>query len=81
MLPGFINLQVVLIQPLAIHSSLTLKYIHQKSCNKLQPLSVIVWLPLPKIGAITSPIKQVNLIKIFIDGPEVSLNGSLQYHP
>ncbi|WP_408034063.1 hypothetical protein [Tenacibaculum sp. 1_MG-2023] len=26
------------------------------------------------MGAITEPIKQVNLIKIFIDGPEVSLN-------
>jgi hypothetical protein len=34
-----------------------------------------------KIGAITSPIKQVNLIKIFIDGPEVSLNGSPTVSP
>src|SRR5690349_7916188 len=37
--------------------------------------------PLPKIGAITNPIKQVNLIKIFIDGPEVSLNGSPTVSP
>ena len=35
----------------------------------------------PKIGAITSPIKHVSLIRIFIDGPEVSLNGSPTVSP
>ncbi|MNT45224.1 hypothetical protein D3C72_1817920 [compost metagenome] len=47
------------------------------------PFSAIVedeW-PSPKIGAITNPIKQVNLIKIFIEGPEVSLNGSPTVSP
>jgi hypothetical protein len=42
--------------------------------------SEIVWLPLPKIG-ITNPIKQVSLIKMFIDGPEVSLKGSPTVSP
>ena len=37
--------------------------------------------PLPKTGAITKPIKQVNFIKIFIEGPEVSLNGSPTVSP
>ena len=35
----------------------------------------------PKIGAITRPIKQVSFIKIFIEGPEVSLNGSPTVSP
>jgi len=38
-------------------------------------------LPFPKIGAITNPIKQVNFIKMFIDGPEVSLKGSPTVSP
>jgi hypothetical protein len=42
------NLQVVP-QPLAIHSSLTLKYIHQSHATSCTPLSVIVWLPLLKL--------------------------------
>ena len=35
----------------------------------------------PKIGAITKPIKQVSLIKIFIEGPDVSLKGSPTVSP
>ena len=35
----------------------------------------------PKIGAITKPTKHVSLIKIFIDGPEVSLKGSPTVSP
>jgi hypothetical protein len=42
--------------------------------------SEIVWEPFPNIGN-TKPIKQVNFIKIFIDGPEVSLNGSPTVSP
>ena len=33
------------------------------------------------MGAITNPIKQVSLIKIFMEGPEVSLNGSPTVSP
>jgi hypothetical protein len=46
-----------------------------------QQAAEIVWEPFPNIVAITKPIKQVNFIKIFIDGPEVSLNGSPTVSP
>jgi hypothetical protein len=78
MLPGFINLQVVLTHP-AIHSSFDIEVHSSESCNKLPPFISNCGYHF-KIGAITSPIKQVNLIKIFIDGP-VSLNGSPTVSP
>jgi hypothetical protein len=65
------NLQVVLTTfsytfffDIEVHSS--------ESCNKLHTFISNCMATTSKIGAITSPIKQVNLIKIFIDGPEVS---------